>query len=355
MKKKVLLGMSGGVDSSVAAAMLLENGYDVTGVTMELRPYIDSASEQGACGAVADIADSKKVADKLGIEHMVLDFTEVFNEAVISYFVREYQQGRTPNPCIACNAKVKFTALLDRAKRLGFDYIATGHYATVQYDNAIGRWLLRSTPSSKDQSYVLYTLTQEQLAHTLFPLAGMEKEAVRKIAKDYDLPVATKPDSQEICFVPDKDYVGFIEKYTGQKSSKGNFIDQNGNILGEHGGILRYTIGQRKGLGISLGKPMYVTAIDKAANTVTLGEEGSQYKSSLVAENLNFIPFDFPRREMAVEAKVRYQAKPAKAKLIPIDNSKVLVEFETPQRSVTPGQAVVFYEGDLIIGGGTIM
>ena len=347
--------MSGGVDSSVAALLLLEKGYEVTGVTMKLRPdeYM-TGSLSGGCCSLDDIDDARRVAYKLGIDHFVLNFTDVFSEKVIDYFAREYQNGRTPNPCIACNAFVKFDALLHRALALGYDYIATGHYSVIEYSHEIGRWLLKKAPCAKDQSYVLYRLTQQQLAHTLMPLGGMEKQEARALAAAHDLPVAQKPDSQEICFVEDNNYARFIERYTGYTAPLGNFIDKNGNILGRYLGITNYTIGQRKGLGMAFGRPMYVTKINASDNTVTLGEEGSQYKSELVANNINFIPFDKLNERLEVTAKVRYQAKPAKAVIFPYDEDKVNVVFEEAQRSVTPGQAVVFYKDDLVVGGGTI-
>lgn len=355
MKKKVMLGMSGGVDSSVAAALLLEQGYDVTGVTMQLRPdeYMNESTSGGCC-SIDDISDARRVAYKLQIEHLVLNFTEIFSKKVIDYFVKEYKNGKTPNPCIACNTHVKFNALLTKAKILGFDYIATGHYSVITFDNNINRWLLKKSSCNKDQSYVLYSMTQDQLAHTLMPLASMEKSEVRKIAKRYDLPIASKPDSQEICFVENKDYAGFIEKYTDEKFEPGNFIDIYGNILGQHQGIAKYTIGQRRGLGISFGKPMYVTAINANENTVTLAGQDHQYSNILFADNLNFIPFDFPEKEIIVEATIRYQSMISKAKLIPITNNLVKVEFATPRKSITPGQAVVFYDRDVVLGGGTI-
>ena len=355
MKKRVLLGMSGGVDSSVAALLLRDEGYEVVGVTMKLRPdaYM-SESAAGGCCSLDDIDNARRVAYKLGIEHLVLNFTEVFEREVIGYFAAEYAAGRTPNPCIACNQRVQFEALLQRALALGFDFIATGHYALRDYDPTNERWLLRRAPCAKDQSYVLYGMTQHQLAHTLFPLGGMEKEAARALAAAHDLPVAHKPDSQEICFVEDNDYAGFLERYTGKIPPPGDFVDADGNVLGRHRGITRYTIGQRKGLGIAFGRPMYVTRIDPERNTVTLREEGGQYAAALRAGNLNFIPFDRLTGERRVQAKVRYQARPAAARLLPLEGECVRVEFDEPQRSVTPGQAVVFYDGDLVLGGGTI-
>lgn len=355
MKKKVMLGMSGGVDSSVAALLLLRQGYDVTGVTMKLRPdeYM-TGSLSGGCCSLDDIDDARRVAYQLGIDHFVLNFTDVFSEKVIDYFADEYQRGRTPNPCIACNTFVKFDALLRRALTLGYDYIATGHYSVIAHDTAGNRWLLKKAPCSKDQSYVLYSLTQHQLAHTLMPLGGMEKADARALAEENGLRVAKKPDSQEICFVEDNDYARFIERYTGRTAPKGAFVDESGKVLGEHQGITKYTIGQRKGLGMAFGRPMFVTRINPADNTVTLGEEGRQYRRELVADNLNFIPFDALDGQMTVTAKVRYQAKPAEAVITPLDTGRVKVMFTEPQRSVTPGQAVVFYDGDIVVGGGTI-
>lgn len=356
MKKKVMLGMSGGVDSSVAALLLLQQGYDVTGVTMKLRPdeYM-SDSLSGGCCSLDDIDDARRVAYKFGIDHMVLNFTDIFRTSVIDYFVEEYKCGRTPNPCIACNQYVKFEALLNKALTLGYDYVATGHYSVIEFDKNINRWLLKKAKCAKDQSYFLYNMTQFQLEHTLMPLANMEKTEARKIAAENDLPVASKPDSQEICFVENNDYATFIEKYTGKKDSVGDFVDESGNILGKHKGITKYTIGQRKGLGISFGEPMYVINIIPETNTVVLGKEGRQYSDSLLAEKLNFIPFELPTEKIRVKAKVRYQAKPADAILTPISKNKVKVDFDIPQRSVTKGQAVVFYLDDIVLGGGIII
>lgn len=354
MKKRVMLGMSGGVDSSVAALLLLRAGYDVTGVTMRLRPdrYM-AESAAGGCCSLDDIDDARRVCYQLGIEHLVLNFTNIFEHAVIDDFAAQYQAGRTPNPCIACNRHVKFDAMLHRAVELGFDFIATGHYAVIECSPE-GRWLLKKAPASKDQSYVLYSLTQEQLSRTLMPLGAYTKPQARALAEEAGLPVAQKPDSQEICFVQDRDYAGFIERYTGQTAPEGNFIGQDGHVLGRHRGITHYTIGQRKGLGVTFGKPMYVTRINPATNEITLGEEGQQYASAFSVGDLNFIPFDHLNHEMELEVKVRYQASPVPALLTPCGD-RVTVLFRDPQRSVTPGQAAVFYRGDLVVGGGTIL
>lgn len=355
MSKKILLGMSGGVDSSVAALLLQKQGYDVTGVTMRLRPdeyMCDSRS--GGCCSLDDIDDARRVCYRLGIEHLVMNFTDAFGHDVIEPFARDYQAGRTPNPCINCNRYLKFEEMLHRAEQLGFDAVATGHYAVVRQNEA-GRWLLYRSPAAKDQSYVLYSMTQYQLARTLFPLGGMEKPEVRRIAEEAGLPVAHKPDSQEICFVENNDYAGFIRKYTGSEPLPGNFVDERGNVLGRHRGITHYTVGQRKGLGISFPQPMYVTKIDAETNRIVLGPEGSQYAAQLVAGDLNWIAFDDAPAELSVQAKVRYQAKPAAALVTPLGDGTARVVFEQPQRAVTPGQAVVFYQENLVVGGGTIL
>lgn len=355
MSNKVMLGMSGGVDSSVAALLLLKAGYDVTGVTMRLRPdaYMQQCTAGGCC-SLDDIDDARRVCYQMGIDHLVLNFTDRFEKDVIQYFADQYAAGRTPNPCIACNRHLKFDAMLQKARLLGFDSIATGHYAIIE-QNAQGRWLLKKAPASKDQSYVLYSMTQDQLAHTLMPLGAYTKPEARKMAEEAGLQVAHKPDSQEICFVEDNDYAGFLERFTGEKAPAGDFVDRDGNVLGKHLGITHYTIGQRKGLGIAFGRPMYVTQIDAEQNRITLGEEGSQYADTLVAEDLNFIPFDMLGEPLRAQVKVRYQAKPAPALLSPMENGRVRVTFDEAQRSVTPGQAVVFYDGDLVLGGGTIV
>ncbi|CZT56242.1 tRNA-specific 2-thiouridylase MnmA [Eubacteriaceae bacterium CHKCI005] len=348
MAEKVMVGMSGGVDSSVAAALLLQQGYDVAGMTLKLKP------EYGCmAGWSHEAEDARRVADKLGIPHYVVDLTKPFAQNVIDYFVEEYLHGRTPNPCVACNRTIKFGAMLEKARELGYNRIATGHYASIEKKD--GRYLLKRSPAGKDQSYVLYHLTQNQLAHTVLPLCTYEKEEIRRLAERYRLPVAHKPDSQEICFIPDDDYASFIRDYAGKTTPPGDFVDEKGNVLGQHKGILHYTVGQRKGLGIAFGRPMYVRTIDPEKNQVVLVEGGKEYFTGLMADGVNFIPFDWPQEEMKVEVMVRYQSRLTPARLVPLDDNKVQVLFDAPIRAVTPGQAAVFYRGDLVLGGGRIV
>lgn len=350
MKNKVAIGLSGGVDSSVAAAVLKESGYEVIGITMRLWDNDDSPLATSA-------EDARRVADFLGIEHHVLDFRDAFSRQVVDYFANEYVSGRTPNPCIVCNRFLKFDAMLSAAKELGAEKIATGHYARVKYDDSLGRYLLYQGESKeKDQTYALYSLTQEQLAHTLMPLGEFQdKAAVRQKAESMGIPTAKKPDSMEICFVPDKDYATFLKDRLGELPPQGEFVDERGKVLGHHKGIVHYTIGQRKGLGIAFGKPMFVLRIDPKTNRVVLGEKGSEFASTLVAENPNFIPFDKLTAPMRAEIKVRYSAKPALGTVIPKEDG-IYVEFDTPQRAITPGQAVVFYQpdSDMVLGGAII-
>lgn len=340
--KKIAIGLSGGVDSAAAAYLLLEKGYDVTGIILRLKP--DSLAD-------ADISDAQKIADRLGIELRVLDRREFFRKNVIDPFVSEYLAARTPNPCVECNKTIKFGAMLDYALEIGCDGIATGHYAEIKEDN--GRFLLMKSQSPKDQSYFLYRLNQHQLSHTLFPLEGLEKPQIREIAEKAGLPVAEKGDSQEICFIPNDDYISYLASL-GITSPKGDFIDINGNVLGTHNGIINYTIGQRKGLG-AFGKPMFVTEISAENNTVTIGENGTQYSLGLIADRLNFIPFDTLDKTIRADVKIRFRAKPAPATLTPTGDGKISVIFDEPQRSVTPGQSAVFYDGDTVIGGGRII
>jgi len=352
-----MIGMSGGVDSSVAAAVLLKKGYEVVGVTMQIWPEAKDETKKldGGCCSLSAVEDARRVADTLGIPYYVLNFKDIFKSNVIDYFTNEYLAGRTPNPCIACNRHVKFEALLKKAESMGMDYIATGHYARIEYDESKNRYYLKkSVTEKKDQTYALYTLTQEQLAKTLMPIGDYTKDMVRKMAEELGLIVASKPDSQEICFVEDNDYGKFLEENCGKEIKPGNFVDTKGNVLGRHKGIVHYTIGQRKGLGIAFGKPMFVVGIDAVNNTVILGEDREVYSEGLIAGDLNWITMDNLNTEIRVKAKVRYSAKEADATVYPIEGNKVRVIFDTPQRAITPGQAVVFYDGDFVVGGGTI-
>lgn len=342
--EKVLVGMSGGVDSSAAALILKEKGYDVSGVTLKL------CKEDKP----KDLSDAKAVCEKLSIEHFTLDLKKEFREFVISDFVEEYKKGNTPNPCLVCNKYIKFGKMLDFAEELGCQKIATGHYAKVEEKD--GRFiLLRAKDKSKDQSYVLYSLTQHQLSHLALPLGDLTKTEIRTLAEAAGLVSADRPDSQDICFVPDGDYAAFIEKTDGFISEKGDYVNLDGEVLGEHQGVIHYTIGQRKGLGIALGKPQFV--IDKFAETnrVVLGDEEHLFRSVVTVTDVNFIPFDTLTEEMRVTAKLRYRHIEQPATIKPLENGKVQIIFDEPQRAPSPGQAAVFYDGDTVIGGGIII
>ncbi|HCJ06827.1 MAG TPA: tRNA 2-thiouridine(34) synthase MnmA [Lachnospiraceae bacterium] len=356
MKKKVAVGMSGGVDSSVAAYLLKEQGYDVIGVTMQIWQDEDplAQAENGGCCGLSAVDDARRVADRLGIPYYVLNFKREFKENVIDYFMDEYMHARTPNPCIACNRYVKWEALLNRARELGCDYIATGHYArVVQLDN--GRYALKkSATDRKDQTYALYNLTQEQLSHTLMPVGEYEKEQIREIAAKIGLLIANKPDSQEICFIPDNDYAGYIERESGKTFPKGNFVDLEGNVLGTHKGIIHYTIGQRKGLGLSMGSPVFVVDIRPETNEVVIGSNLDTFHDSLYASKVNLTSIDSLEGERKVVAKIRYSHKGAPCRIKMVDEDTVLCKFEEPVRAITPGQAVVFYDGDIVLGGAVI-
>ncbi len=353
-QKSVLIGMSGGVDSSVAAALLKEQGYHVIGATMRLWTYQDNDENmREGCCAESAVEDARRVCGKLGIDFYVMNFKDMFRDRVVDYFVDEYIHGRTPNPCIACNKYLKFDAMLNKARAMGIDYVATGHYALIEQDTD-GRYILRvSKAAKKDQSYVLYNFTQEQLAHTLMPLGAYNKDEVRALAEKYGLAVANKPDSQEICFVENNDYPRFIKDYSGYEPQEGDILDVDGNVIGRHKGLIYYTIGQRKGIG-AYGRPMFVMKMDMVSNTITLGEKGMEFSNELTAGDVNFISGEIPSGPIDISAKVRYQAPPAAAKLIPLDGGRVQLIFDTPQRAVTPGQAVVFYDGDIVLGGGTV-
>jgi tRNA-specific 2-thiouridylase len=354
---RVIMAMSGGVDSSVAAALLLEQGYEVIGVTMQIWPSdLPYGTEvEGGCCSLGAVEDARAVAGKLGIPYYVLNFQAPFREKVIDYFVKEYLEGRTPNPCIVCNHSLKFDNLLEKSLSLGGDYIATGHYVQKDQDPKTGRWLLRKgIDSTKDQSYVLYGLNQNQLARSLFPLGSFEKTTIRKKAAELGLRVADKPDSQEICFVPDQDYGRFINEYSPGSVKPGTIIDSKGKVLGHHQGISNFTIGQRKGLGIAAGTPLFVTGINPETNEVVVGTQEEVYSKGLIASKMNWIAFEDLDSPQAVEVKIRYSAKPVPSQVSPVDREHVKVEFGCSQRAVTPGQAVVLYRGDLLLGGGTI-
>lgn len=355
-KVKVLVGMSGGVDSSVAAALLKEKGYEVIGATLHVWPdeKKNEIAEDELCPVLAE-TDAAEVAAKLGIKHHVFDFRDIFKEKVINYFMDEYLKGRTPNPCIVCNRYVKFAALLEKAQSMGIEYIATGHYARIEKDEQTGRHLLKkSLYSNKDQTYALYRLTQQQLSRTLMPLGTYDKPRVREIAKSLGLETADKPDSQEICFIKDGAYWDYIFRNSGAAPKEGDFVDTEGKILGRHEGIARYTVGQRKGLGVTFGKPMFVREIDAAGNKVILAEESMMYARGLIANDLNLIPFDKFNSPMEVNVKIRYNAKEVPAVIKPKGSDEVEVLFMEPQKAVTPGQAAVFYKGAAVVGGGTI-
>jgi tRNA-specific 2-thiouridylase len=345
---RVAIAMSGGVDSSVAAALLKQDGHDVIGVTMRIMP-----SDNNSTHAETDAAN---VARRLGIPHHVLDFRDIFARQIIDYFCREYSLGRTPNPCILCNKYIKFGALWEKASKMGADFLATGHYARIEKDNSSGKLLLKKGQDRrKDQSYFLCQLTQEQLSHVLFPIGQLTKDKVRRIAAELGLPVASRPESQEICFIPDDNHASFLKNYMPQAARPGPILDELGNILGQHRGITSYTIGQRKGLGIAAAKPLYVTAIEPASNTVVVGTKEQTYASELVAGNLNWIAIPAPEHSIKVKARVRYRHPEAEAIITPQDNNTVYVKFAEPQMAITPGQAVAFYDGDTVIGGGTII
>ncbi len=352
MSEKALVAMSGGVDSSVAAAWMAEAGYSCVGATM----LLFDKDCGGTCGSAPEVEDARRVAHSLGFDHHVFNFEGDFSSLVIDRFVAAYEQGRTPNPCIDCNRYMKFAELYSAARSFGCDVIATGHYARVVYDKARGRWTLKKAKNlAKDQTYVLYFLTQEQLAHTRFPLGEAEsKDAVRAVAERYGFVNAQKKDSQDICFVPDGKYADFIRSRTGRAYPAGDFVDREGNVLGQHKGIIGYTIGQRKGLGLALPAPLYVCRKDVAANTVVLAPEAALYTRRLWAEEFNWISGETPTTPVRCAARTRYSAKEAPATVTVCDDGRVRIVFDEPQRAVTAGQAVVLYDGDEVLGGGTI-
>lgn len=355
--KKAMVAMSGGVDSSVAAYLIKEAGYHTIGVTMKLFDKDDSESvRDNVCCTLDDVEDARQVANKLGINYYVFNFEDDFDKEVIQRFVESYEKGMTPNPCIDCNRYIKFKRLFKRGLELEQDYVVTGHYVRVKKDDTSGRMLLmKAKDITKDQSYVLYSLTQDQLSHALFPLGDMTKDEAREIAENQGFINARKRDSQDICFVSDGDYSRFISEYTGKNYPEGDFVDTSGNVLGQHKGIIKYTIGQRKGLGLALPEPLYVKNKDMENNRVILARDSELFTDTLEVKDLNWIAIPDLKEDMKVSAKVRYSQREDIARLIPISDDRVRVEFDRPQRAVTPGQAAVFYLDDVVVGGGTII
>jgi len=378
--EKVVVGMSGGVDSSVAAHLLKKQGYDVIGVTMQIWQDEDicSIEENGGCCGLSAVEDARRVASVLDIPYYVMNFKQEFKENVIDYFVAEYLKARTPNPCIACNRYVKWEALLNRSLGIGASYVATGHYARIiRMPN--GRYALqKSVTQAKDQTYALYNLSQQQLAHTLMPVGEYTKDEIRAMALELKLPVANKPDSQEICFIPDNDYAGFITNYLSEKENvklmnrtmvnsktdgkgtytgltPGNYINTAGEVIGKHKGLIHYTIGQRKGLDLAMGQPVFVLELKPETNEVVIGKADEVFSDRLYANKLNFMAIEDLEGEMTVEAKIRYSHKGASCTIKKTAVDEVSCIFDEPQRAITPGQAVVFYKDDYVVGGGTIL
>lgn len=352
---KAIIAMSGGVDSSVAAYLMKNKGFECIGATMKLFDNDDiNINNEKSCCSLDGVEDARSVANKLGIPYYVFNFKADFNEKVIKNFIQTYENGGTPNPCIECNRNLKFKKLMDKMKELEFDYVVTGHYASVEEKD--GRFLLkRGVDSNKDQSYVLYSLTQEQLSHIIFPLGDYNKSEIREIAEQQGFLNAQKKESQDICFVPDGDYASFIKGYTNKEYPKGNFIDIEKNVIGQHQGIINYTVGQRKGLGVAFGEPRYVCSVNPENNTVTLGKNEDLFSTELIAKDINLISVDKINGEMRVKAKVRYKHTEQPATVIQLDEDTIKVVFDEPQRAITKGQAVVLYDGDYVVGGGTII
>ncbi len=355
MKARVVVAMSGGVDSSVAAALLAQQGYDVTGITLQLwGKDVCTTAGTRLCCSVRDTLDAKAVCKRLGIPHETLELAEAFRTNVIDYFVQEYQQGLTPNPCIACNTYIKFGELYSRADALSASFIATGHYARL-HKSDIGRTeLMRSTDPSKDQSYVLFDLSQEQLSRSLFPLGELSKDQVRALARELGFINADKPDSQDVCFVRDRNKDGFLRKELKVDDSPGPITDAQGHVLGTHQGLLGYTIGQREGIGLALGKPIYVVAMDHASNRLVVGEKEALLKTEFAAERVNWVSIPCPSEPIRAQIKIRSRHTPALATITPDGAGRISARFDVAQPAITPGQAAVFYDGDQVLGGGWI-
>ena len=350
---KALIAMSGGVDSSLAAKLTIDAGFDCIGCTMKLYDGEDISSGSHTCCSLSDVEDARSVAFKLGIPYYVFNFKDDFNDKVIKHFIESYEAGITPNPCIDCNRYMKFDKLFERAKVLGCDYVVTGHYARIEKND--GKFVLKKAlDASKDQSYVLYSMTQYQLEHAMFPLGGLKKTEVRKIAEENSFVNASKPDSQDICFVPDGDYASFLERATGKEYPEGDFVDEEGNVLGRHKGLIHYTVGQRKGLGIALGVPMFVKRINTEDNTVVLSSDKALYGKELYLKDFNWISGTAPDGPLRCTAKIRYKHEEKPATATPLADGMVKLEFDEPVRAITPGQAAVIYDSDIVLGGGTI-